>query len=79
ISPVGLLSLVLSLWLVFVYMRHFHNNNARTTVKAKFRELIQNAGAKPAQDLIKLINGVLSGWVIYFRVGISSLGFSEVR
>jgi len=52
---------------------------ARTAVKVKIRELIQNAGAKPAQDLIKQINAVLTGWVNYFRVGNSSQAFSEVR
>ncbi|XHT83096.1 group II intron maturase-specific domain-containing protein (plasmid) [Bacillus cereus] len=52
---------------------------ARTTVKAKIRELIQNAGAKPAQDLIKQINAVLTGWVNYFRIWNSSQAFSEVR
>ncbi|MCQ6301124.1 group II intron maturase-specific domain-containing protein, partial [Bacillus cereus] len=55
------------------------NTKARTTVKAKIRELIQNAVAKPAQDLIKLINALLTVWVNYFRVGISSQAFSEVR
>lgn len=52
---------------------------ARTTVKAKICELIQNAGAKPTQDLIKQINAVLTGWVNYFQVGNSSQTFSEVR
>lgn len=48
-------------------------------VKAKIRELIRNAGAKPAQDLVKQINTVLIGWVNYFRVGNSSRAFSKVR
>ncbi|PDY74411.1 group II intron reverse transcriptase/maturase [Bacillus cereus] len=61
----------------FVFM--IPKKKARTTVKAKIRELIQNAGAKPAQDLIKQINAVLTGWVNYFRVGNSSQAFSEVR
>ncbi len=52
---------------------------ARTTVKARIREIIQNGGAKPAKDLIKQINAVLVGWVNYFRVGNSSCAFSEVR
>ncbi|PFN00391.1 group II intron reverse transcriptase/maturase, partial [Bacillus cereus] len=63
--------------------RHFicmtPKKKARTAVKAKIRELIQNAGAKPAQDLVKQINAVLTGWVNYFRVGNSSGAFSEVR
>lgn len=48
-------------------------------MKAKIRELIRNAGAKPAQDLVKQINTVLIGWVNYFRVGNSSRAFSKVR
>lgn len=63
--------------------RHFicmtPKKKARTAVKARIRELIQNAGAKPAQDLVKQINAVLTGWVNYFRVGNSSGAFSEVR
>lgn len=63
--------------------RHFicmtPKKKARTAVKARIRELIQNAGAKPAQDLVKQINAVLTGWVNYFRVGNSSRAFSEVR
>ncbi|MGU3373263.1 group II intron reverse transcriptase/maturase [Bacillus mycoides] len=52
---------------------------ACTKVKAKIRELIRNAGARPAQDLVKQINTVLIGWVNYFRVGNSSRAFSKVR
>lgn len=58
---------------------HDPKKKARTTVKTRIRELIQNAGAKPAQDLVKQINAVLRGWVNYFRVGNSSGAFSEVR
>jgi len=52
---------------------------ARMVVKARIRELIKNGGAKPAQEIIKQINAVLTGWVNYFRVGNSSRAFSEVR
>lgn len=52
---------------------------ARTAIKARIRELIQNGGAKPAKDIVKQINAVLAGWVNYFRVGNSSSAFSEVR
>ncbi|OLR27172.1 hypothetical protein BLD50_03160 [Bacillus cereus] len=31
-------------------------------MKVKIRELIRNAGAKPAQGLVKQINTVLIGW-----------------
>lgn len=63
--------------------RHFvlipPKKTACTKVKAKIRELIRHAGAKPAQDLVKQINTVLTGWVNYFRVGNSSRAFSQVR
>jgi len=52
---------------------------ARMMVKARIRELIKNGGAKTAQEIIKQINAVLTGWVNYFRVGNSSRAFSEVR
>ncbi len=52
---------------------------ARTAVKTRIREIIQNGGAKPAKNLIKQVNAVLAGWVNYFRVGNSSRAFSEVR
>lgn len=52
---------------------------ARTAVKTRIREIIQNGGAKPAENLIKQVNAVLVGWVNYFRVGNSSRAFSEVR
>ena len=52
---------------------------ARTAVKTRIREIIQNGGAKPAKNLIKQVNAVLVGWVNYFRVGNSSRAFSEVR
>ncbi len=52
---------------------------ARTMVKARIRETIQNAGAKPAKELVAQTNQILTGWVNYFRVGNSSRAFSEVR
>ncbi|MGM8366041.1 group II intron reverse transcriptase/maturase, partial [Virgibacillus sp. W0181] len=51
----------------------------RTALKAKIREVIQNGGAKPAEDIVKQINQILAGWVNYFRVGNSSRAFSEIR
>jgi len=52
---------------------------ARTAVKERIRELIKSGGAKPAKDIVKQVNAILSGWVNYFRVGNSSRAFSEVR
>lgn len=52
---------------------------ARTTLKARIREVIRNGGAKPAEDIVKQINRILAGWVNYFRVGNSSRAFSEIR
>lgn len=52
---------------------------ARIAVKTRIRELIQNGGAILAKDMVKRIIAVLAGWVNYFRVGISSGAFSEVR
>lgn len=52
---------------------------ARTMVKTRVREVIQNGGAKPAKDIVAQVNQVLAGWVNYFRVGNSSRAFSEVR
>ena len=52
---------------------------ARTIVKTRIREIIQNGGAKPVKDIVAQINQVLTGWVNYFRVGNSSRAFSEVR
>lgn len=52
---------------------------ARTALKARIRQVIQNGGAKPAEDIVKQINRILTGWVNYFRVGNSSRAFSEIR
>lgn len=52
---------------------------ARQAIKARVRETIQNGGAKPAKDIVKQVNAIVSGWVSYFRVGNSSRGFGEVR
>ena len=52
---------------------------ARKTVKAKIRDIIRNSGATPAKEVVSTINGVLKGWVNYFRIGNSSRAFSEVR
>jgi RNA-directed DNA polymerase len=52
---------------------------ARKAVKAKIRDIIRNSGATPAKQVMSKINGVLTGWVNYFRVGNSNRAFSEVR
>jgi len=52
---------------------------ARKAIKAKIREIIKHGGASPANEIIARINVALAGWVNYFRVGNSSLAFSEVR
>lgn len=52
---------------------------ARQGIKAKIREIINQGGATPVEELISRINTVVSGWVVYFRVGNSSRAFSEVR
>jgi group II intron reverse transcriptase/maturase len=53
--------------------------SARQTIKARIREIIRQAGATPLQEVIARINGVLAGWVNYFRWGNASRAFSEVR
>jgi len=52
---------------------------ARTSVKAKIRDIVGHGGATPMPELVKKINATLGGWVNYFRVGNSSRAFSEVR
>jgi group II intron reverse transcriptase/maturase len=52
---------------------------ARKAIKAKIREIIKHGGASPANEIIARINVAVAGWVNYFRVGNSSLAFSEVR
>ncbi|WAH35620.1 group II intron reverse transcriptase/maturase [Alicyclobacillus dauci] len=52
---------------------------ARQAIKARIREIIQNGGAKPAKDVVKQVNAILTGWVNYFRVGNSSRAFGEIR
>lgn len=52
---------------------------ARKAIKAKIRDLVANSGALTAAELVTRINGVVAGWVNYFRVGNSSRAFSEVR
>jgi group II intron reverse transcriptase/maturase len=52
---------------------------ARKAINAKIREIIKHGGAFPANEIIARINVALAGWVNYFRVGNSSLAFSEVR
>lgn len=52
---------------------------ARKAVKAKIRDTIKAGGAAPAKVIIKKLNAIVGGWVIYFRVGNSSRAFSEVR
>src|ERR1035438_7982679 len=52
---------------------------ARTSVKAKVRDIVRRGGATPMPELVKRINVTVGGWVNYFRVGNSSRAFSEVR
>src|SRR5260370_13324819 len=52
---------------------------ARTSVKAKIRDIVRRGGATPMPELVKRINATVGGWVNYFRVGNSSRAFSEVR
>ena len=52
---------------------------ARKSVKVRIRDIIRNSGATPAKEVMSKINYVLTGWVNYFRVGNSSMAFSEVR
>jgi RNA-directed DNA polymerase len=52
---------------------------ARTSVKAKIRDITRHGGATAVPELVKQINATLGGWVNYFRVGNSSRAFSEVR
>jgi group II intron reverse transcriptase/maturase len=52
---------------------------ARSAVKARIREIICNGGATPVKKIVADVNGVLAGWVNYFRVGNASGAFSEVR
>ncbi len=52
---------------------------AKTAIKAEIRKIIERGGATQMKDLVARINSVLAGWVNYFRVGHSSLAFSEVR
>ena len=34
---------------------------------------------KPLKEVIQAVNGVIRGWVNYFRIGNSSSAFSKVR
>ena len=52
---------------------------ARQAIKARIRDVVQNGGAKPAQDIVTPVNAILAGWVNYFRVGHSSRAFGEIR
>jgi RNA-directed DNA polymerase len=61
----------------FIHM--IPKKKARTTIKAKIREIIRRGGSTPAKEIITDINAVLAGWVNYFRVGHASRAFSEVR
>lgn len=53
--------------------------SARQAIKDRVREIIRQAGATPLKEVIARINGVLAGWVNYFRCGHASRTFSEVR
>ena len=52
---------------------------ARQAIKARIRDVVQNGGAKPAQDIVTPVNAIRAGWVNYFRVGHSSRAFGEIR
>lgn len=53
--------------------------SARLAIKAKIREIIQQAGATSLKEVIVRINRVLAGWANYFRCGHASRAFSDVR
>jgi RNA-directed DNA polymerase len=61
------------------FIRMTPKKKARTSVKAKVRDIIRHGGATPMPEVVKRINATLGGWVNYFRVGNSSRAFSEVR
>lgn len=52
---------------------------SRQAIKMKIREAIRRGGATPTKVLVKRINTIVAGWVIYFRVGNSNRAFSEIR
>jgi group II intron reverse transcriptase/maturase len=61
------------------YLLMTPKKKARKAIKATIRDIIRAGGAAPAATIISRINAALAGWVNYFRVGIASRAFSEVR
>jgi RNA-directed DNA polymerase len=51
----------------------------RTALFAKLREIFRGNVSQPVGKVIELINPILQGWVMYFRIGDSSRCFSMVR
>jgi RNA-directed DNA polymerase len=51
----------------------------RTALFAKLREIFRGNVSQPVGKVIELINPILRGWVIYFRIGDSSRCFSMVK
>ena len=52
---------------------------AQESVRAKVRELTRYERTAKVEDVIRVINPVIRGWVNYFRVGNSSEAFRKIR
>src|SRR6266849_3212069 len=61
------------------FIRMTPKKKARTSVKAKVRDIIRGGGETPMPKVVAQINASLAGWVNYFRVGNASRAFSEVH
>jgi hypothetical protein len=53
--------------------------SARLAIKAKMREISQQAGATPRKAVIVRITRVVAGWAHYFRCGHASRACRDVR
>lgn len=51
----------------------------RTALFAKLREVFRQHVSQPVEQVIKIINPILRGWVNYFRIGHSGRCFSKIR
>jgi RNA-directed DNA polymerase len=51
----------------------------RTALFAKLREVFRQRVSQPVEEVIKVINPILRGWVNYFRIGHSGRCFSKIR
>jgi RNA-directed DNA polymerase len=51
----------------------------RTALFAKLREVFRHHVSQPVEEVIKVINPILRGWVNYFRIGHSGRCFSKIR